>query len=755
MTHARVKKQWQLTSDHTLLIALIILPFIWYFREIFTDTCLFVDDLSAQYRPWWEYARNRLLQGEFPFWNPYVFCGMPYHTNPENFMFYPLKIPLTLLPYFKGAALLRALNSIVASTGMFYFLRHYRIGALAASAGAIMFTYGSFMSCEFIHMPYINVVCWLPWELLTLKRLFERPCVNRAGIFSVVTATSFLGGSPGVFAITQIMVGFVAFFLILKPLFQHKWNRIKRTFIFLVISILLFTALTAILLFPVLQFIPFSPRSEGLQQLDSYIKFSIDPFLLKLLAVPLIHWMNGAPYPPIHPMLVIFIPYTGILGFLLTVLGLFSRGGQALRSALLVCFILGIMLALGKNTAFFPFLYHRLEFIRYFRWPHDYLLMTYISQCILAAFGLNILFRNRLLKRHGAILTAVLVFIAIDLYIFGLGYRVTAPKINLNMAHVKPSIDFLSKYADYERVSVVTGYGNHHFWGQQYFFQSLPSLSGDPDWMESKLPKSDVWCAERDSSSWYSYYRYRAQLFQNWTSWSRSYPINSAMRFGYQELCGYNPFMLERINALLRAQPIENIWNLCNVRFIATTVDLSKIGWRRVFPNEYMHIYETPSRVPRAFIPLRVKDHLEADAIYLQMQNDSFNPTACSYIEQTLDKPLAPLLAKDIPEAPVIQSYTPERVVIRTDVKSGALLVLNDAYYPAWKVFIDGVEQPVLRVNYAFRAVKLPPGRHTILWVYRPTLFYVSATVTAITWVAFLFLGLRHLLKRKGTKHVR
>jgi hypothetical protein len=754
MKYARVGKQWPLSPDHTLLIALIILPFIWYFREIFADNCLFVDDLSAQYRPWWNYARDRLLQGELPLWNPYVFCGMPYHINPENFMFYPLKLPLMLLPYFQGAALLRALNSIVASIGMFYFLRYYRIGALAAGAGAIMFAYGSFMSYEFIHMPYINVVCWLPWELLTLKMLFDRPCLKRACAFSAVTATSFLGGSPGVFFITQLMIGLIALFMLLKPLLQHKWTRIQHIMMFLFVSILIVTAMTAILLFPVLQFIQFSPRTGGLQQLDTFINFSIDPSLVKLLVLPFMHWINGAPYPPIYPMLVIFIPYAGIAGFALAVSGLFSRRGKALRPALLVCFILGIMLALGKNTAFFPFLFHRLEFIRWFRWPHDYLLLTYASLCILAAFGLDILFRSRRLKRHGAITTAVLVFITLDLYVFGLGYRITAPKSNLDMAHLKPSIDFIKKNADHERVSVSSGHTNYHFRGQQYFFKSFPSLSNDPNWMKSELPKLRTWCAEHATTPWNSYYLYRSQLFYNWALGSRSYPINDAMRFGYQELCGYNPFMLERVNALLRVRSIEKVWNLCNVRFIATPVLLWEIGWNPVFDNPHMHIYETPSRVPRAFIPLRVRDDLKALEIYRQMQNESFDPTACSYLEKPLVQPLAPLSAEDILEKPVIQSYAPEHVAITANVKTDALLVLHDAYYPGWEAFIDGVAQPVLRANYAFRAIKLPPGQHMVEWVYRPTLFYGSAMVSAIAWILVFCVGALHLLHGKGVNRV-
>ena len=47
-------------------------------------------------------------------------------------------------------------------------------------------------------------------------------------------------------------------------------------------------------------------------------------------------------------------------------------------------------------------------------------------------------------------------------------------------------------------------------------------------------------------------------------------------------------------------------------------------------------------------------------------------------------------------------------------------VVLNDPYHPWWSAAVDGAEAPVLRANVLFRAVAVPPGRHTVRFEFRP-----------------------------------
>ena len=63
------------------------------------------------------------------------------------------------------------------------------------------------------------------------------------------------------------------------------------------------------------------------------------------------------------------------------------------------------------------------------------------------------------------------------------------------------------------------------------------------------------------------------------------------------------------------------------------------------------------------------------------------------------------------------------------------MLVLNDSWAPGWKAYVDDAAVPVWEVNYAFRGVELPPGKHTVRFAYRPT---AALAGLAMGWGALL-----------------
>ena len=64
----------------------------------------------------------------------------------------------------------------------------------------------------------------------------------------------------------------------------------------------------------------------------------------------------------------------------------------------------------------------------------------------------------------------------------------------------------------------------------------------------------------------------------------------------------------------------------------------------------------------------------------------------------------------------------------------GGCLVLSDVYYPGWRAAVDGAPAEVLRADYAFRAVMVPPGEHTVTMTFAPATWRVGLAVSAVTW---------------------
>ncbi len=81
------------------------------------------------------------------------------------------------------------------------------------------------------------------------------------------------------------------------------------------------------------------------------------------------------------------------------------------------------------------------------------------------------------------------------------------------------------------------------------------------------------------------------------------------------------------------------------------------------------------------------------------------------------------------------------------------LLVFTDAAYPGWRVEVDGRVEPLHVADDAFKAVVVPPGRHTVTFSFRPRRVYVglavsvfTAALTTLAAAALLVAGRRHRL---------
>lgn len=74
----------------------------------------------------------------------------------------------------------------------------------------------------------------------------------------------------------------------------------------------------------------------------------------------------------------------------------------------------------------------------------------------------------------------------------------------------------------------------------------------------------------------------------------------------------------------------------------------------------------------------------------------------------------------------------PNRIRVSGMSQSGGMLFVSEMFYPGWEAWVDGVKQPIRRVNYYFRGIALPPGPHTVELVYRPLSFRYGAMVSLV-----------------------
>jgi hypothetical protein len=183
-------------------------------------------------------------------------------------------------------------------------------------------------------------------------------------------------------------------------------------------------------------------------------------------------------------------------------------------------------------------------------------------------------------------------------------------------------------------------------------------------------------------------------------------------------------------------------------------------GWRAVFQDEQPRAYDFVKGGVRALPPYTVYENSQAfDRVFVVPQAAALPPRdeVLQALKQT-DFRRTVLLERELvsgegAQAPglqplgldtthpagnraLIRDYRPNRVVVDVDDGPAGFLVLTDVWYPGWTCTVDGVDRPVRRADFLFRAVELSPGRHQVVFTFAPPSFregrLVSAAVLAL-----------------------
>ncbi|TAM97237.1 MAG: hypothetical protein EPN39_11765 [Chitinophagaceae bacterium] len=82
-----------------------------------------------------------------------------------------------------------------------------------------------------------------------------------------------------------------------------------------------------------------------------------------------------------------------------------------------------------------------------------------------------------------------------------------------------------------------------------------------------------------------------------------------------------------------------------------------------------------------------------------------------------------------------------------SDNAQNGFAVFSEIYYPAgWKAYIDGKESPIIRVDYAFRGLMIPAGKHTIEFKFHPKTYFLGQEISGISSVILILLVIAGLV---------
>ena len=234
--------------------------------------------------------------------------------------------------------------------------------------------------------------------------------------------------------------------------------------------------------------------------------------------------------------------------------------------------------------------------------------------------------------------------------------------------------------------------------------------------------------------------RYRVEMVGVGFEWP-----NIGLIHNFDHVMGYNPLRLGiAVDGLGASETVAEVWerrftplypsyrslmaDMLGLRYIAVKQPIETVNktlkpgdLKLVTRTKDAYIYENIGALPRVMF---ASEWLPAD--FGQLIKDGrwpkFDPMRTVLLDKSsLQAPAFRSLPVSLSKATVaLRTYKNTEVEIDEEFLTGGFVVLNDVWHPWWFGTVDGKPAEVLRANVVFRAIGVPPGKHTVRFELRP-----------------------------------
>jgi len=779
------RRGWPAKDFHRDILALgiIALATLGFFWQLFftADTWMPAGggDLVSFLYPLYHFAARNLRRGIIPLWNPYLYGGAPFAADNQSGLFYPVNLLFFLLfpeityatmellavfHFFLAGAFmyicLRSLRPELPTRNTQYATRNTHLSRSAAIAGATTFMFSDLFVTHFGNLNMIAVAAWLPLIFLCYHRAMAE---RRPGL--AVVAGAFLGIATlaGHIQITLLIAFALALYTIYQGRQRGTEGEAKRrpTFYFLhsltrylVPCCLVAFCLAALALLPGYEMAGHTVRAEMSYREAS--RYSLPPVGLVGLLVP--GFFGRGPAGFWGPWDRVETGYIGILPLILATLAVLLRRDRLTRF-LLGLAIISLLLAFGSHAILHGWLYLLPGFDRV-RAPARFVYLFDFSVAILAALGLDVLLRP-LDHRRRAVLRRLLkaapwIWLGIALISLPLGYHAILTAQGKDATIYKRTVSAVNGLVFFLLIlaaSLAILYLRRYRWGQRalglmavgLIAFDLFSMGAYTD-LEHNDPTVGFQHPEviEFLKSDPSYYRIDTGTGV-WDVWQP----NASLLYGIFDVSGlWNPLQLADYRRYWDAVGLmglrsSRLYDFVNAKYVIGHKDVP-LDWDKFVPvfdrDPQVNVYLNTRALPRAILVHRaiaVPDH---ESAFLRIQEPGFDPASSVVVEGGKSLQGSGGAGERGSrgagsESLDITAYGPNAIHLRASTSSEAYLVLSEVYYPGWRAYVDGRPTPVLRANYAFRAVYLEPGYHEVRLVFEPLSWKVGLGISLATWV--------------------
>ncbi|HEY3915400.1 MAG TPA: YfhO family protein [Verrucomicrobiae bacterium] len=707
-----------------VLFLLAVLVFVTYPGLVIGTRAFAYRDAGLFTYPVAYYFRYCVWHGQWPLWNPYNNCGIPFLAQWNTMTLYPPSCIYLALPMPWSLNIFLFAHLFLAALGMYRLAREWFGSRFGASVAALAFAWNG-LSLEFLAWSLVATYAWMPWVIFCCWRALSPkfPLRFRYVFWAALTgAFQMLTGSPETAVFTWLIVGAI----LIVRLFQREmtiWGGGTR----LLSIVLLVCALSAAQLLPWLDLLMYGDRSSATGGGDDW---SLPAWGLANFLVPLFHTtpsITGVFMQPEQQLISSY--YLGILPLLLAVAAVWCAG--RIRNFLLGLMALtAILLAFGRSGYLLDLARHAFPLLGFTRYPIKYIVVAIFGLSLLAGAGgawlqtqSYVAIKSALRPLVGLFALAILILLAVehwfpfptdswnDVFTNGVG--------RLVVLAAGAGLLMLAFAARPETHRVLFGFCFLFLAGVDISFHQprqnpsvpasayadrIPEMSAVPSLGESRAMLSPG--ADRtlgvlvNSDPLQMYLGERAELYENCNLLNRI-PKTSGF-------FGIHLAWQRKIDALLDSEK-------------SLTSLLDFLGVSQIAPPDKLFTWESQT----GFMPWATIG--QGPVFEGDWSTPSFNPRKAVRLEVS---PQAVEAVVD-PEAQIVSSnIQPGECDFETSASKTTMLVIAQAYYHCWRATVDGNHVPLFRANGAYQALQVPAGQHKVRLVYRDRPFYIGLGIT-------------------------
>lgn len=713
-----------------------------YFSGIlFTDNTFFVGDLYTQFYPWKDFAKNSLQSGTVPFWNPYVFSGVPFIADVQKGILYPPGILFLLFDFPAALKIYLTLHFIIAGFSVYVLAKSLGCDPAPAFAASLIFMFNSFFASKVNNLAALGSAAFLPAILYTFKLFIDRKKATFFILGCALLSLSFLAGHFRTFINSLIFCLLFCGFYISCYGGGFRLSRIFKLLGASAAALIIISGLTMPQsgLFAELLF------NSAISIVSDYVSFSVNSMgflnFFSMAAPPDAGYASLSGWNDYSKGINVFFSAT----FIFLVIASLFRKKNSLYYFSMPIFILALLIALGKNTPVYPFLIKFLPFLAEPKFPGTALSLLMLPAAFIAAVSMASLSRpsESKIPEKSLLLWLLYAMLPVPALLAVLNPSLSSAfglDNETALGLIKSSSFFIFMYAlnyalyllkekQYIKPAFYSALIIALIFSELYTFMARTNPTAEQNAVYGRNNTPETAQLMHTSSYKFGHIglpeKGSVYLLDYVTRSERNFflsiPSCSGMSFGLFDAFGHNDLKLLNYSRFVNRMKTDegynsDIINLLNLKYIISGNALDGFPYEKLFDKYSIKIYKNEAAYPLFFLSenIRIPKMLISQVSWTRKNEFEFGNL---------------------------------RVNISNEQKGW--LIFCNSYYPGWTAYVDNMSEKIEKCFGLYMGVSLPPGTHEIIFNYTPENYIYYKIIFALSFIFFLVLGAVKLISLK------